>query len=107
MDSDLRLKGVHHTARPTWKLKETVEFYRDKMGLPLVHVIAARGWGPDDHPDFLHFFFESLFFTIWEIAKPSIWCITPNSTATQRILHGKLIPAKSWRRGGRSWKLAV
>lgn len=59
MDSDLRLKGVHHTARPTWKLKETVEFYRDKMGLPLVHVIAARGWGPDDHPDFLHFFFDS------------------------------------------------
>ena len=59
MDQELRLKGVHHSARPTWKLKETVEFYRDKMGLPLVHVIAAKGWGPDDHPDFLHFFFDS------------------------------------------------
>lgn len=55
----LELKGVHHTARPTWKLKETIEFYRDKMGLPLIHVIAAKGWGPDDHPDFLHFFFDS------------------------------------------------
>ncbi|WP_454743947.1 VOC family protein [Cupriavidus necator] len=53
------LKGVHHTARPTWKLRETVEFYRDKLGLPLVHAISARGWGPSNHPDFLHFFFES------------------------------------------------
>ncbi|UUX95214.1 VOC family protein [Aquabacterium sp. J223] len=53
------LKGVHHTARPTWKLRETVEFYRDKLGLPLVHAISARGWGPDNHPDFLHFFFRS------------------------------------------------
>jgi catechol 2,3-dioxygenase-like lactoylglutathione lyase family enzyme len=53
------LNGVHHTARPTWKLRETVEFYRDKLGLPLVHAISARGWGPDNHPDFLHFFFDS------------------------------------------------
>ncbi|TAL98699.1 MAG: VOC family protein [Paraburkholderia sp.] len=55
----LNLRGVDHTARPTWKLKETVEFYRDKLGLPLVHVISARGWGPATHPDFLHFFFDS------------------------------------------------
>jgi catechol 2,3-dioxygenase-like lactoylglutathione lyase family enzyme len=53
------LRGVHHSARPTWKLKETVEFYRDVLGLPLVHAISARGWGPADHPDFLHFFFDS------------------------------------------------
>lgn len=53
------LNGVHHTARPTWKLRETVEFYRDKLGLPLVHAISARGWGPSNHPDFLHFFFQS------------------------------------------------
>lgn len=53
------LKGVHHSARPTWKLRETVEFYRDKLGLPLVHAISARAWGPDNHPDFLHFFFDS------------------------------------------------
>jgi catechol 2,3-dioxygenase-like lactoylglutathione lyase family enzyme len=55
----LRLKGVDHTARPTWKLKETVEFYRDVVGLPLVHTISAHGWGPATHPDFLHFFFDS------------------------------------------------
>jgi catechol 2,3-dioxygenase-like lactoylglutathione lyase family enzyme len=54
-----RLRGVHHTARPTWKLRETVEFYRDRMGLALVHAISAKGWGPPGHPDFLHFFFDS------------------------------------------------
>ena len=55
----LTLLGVDHTARPTWRLRETVEFYRDKLGLPLVHVISARGWGPTTHPDFLHFFFDN------------------------------------------------
>ena len=57
--SRLCLNGVHHTARPTWKLQETVEFYRDVLGLPLLHAISARGWGPSEHPDFLHFFFDS------------------------------------------------
>lgn len=52
------LMGVHHTARPTWKLRETVEFYRDRLGLPLVHAISAKGW-PEGHPDFLHFFFDA------------------------------------------------
>lgn len=55
----LALRGVDHTARPTWKLRETVAFYRDILGLPLIHVISARGWGPATHPDFLHFFFDS------------------------------------------------
>jgi catechol 2,3-dioxygenase-like lactoylglutathione lyase family enzyme len=55
----LQLGGVHHTARPTWKLRETVEFYRDRMGLALIHAISAKGWGPPGHPDFLHFFFDS------------------------------------------------
>lgn len=54
-----RLHGVHHTARPTWKLAETIEFYRDRLGLPLLHVISAKGWGREGHPDFLHFFFDS------------------------------------------------
>ena len=53
------IAGVHHTARPTWKLAETVHFYREVMGLDLLHAISARGWGPEDHPDFLHFFFGS------------------------------------------------
>lgn len=55
----LRLAGVDHTARPTWKLRETVEFYRDILGLPMVHAISARGWGRENHPDFLHFFFDA------------------------------------------------
>jgi catechol 2,3-dioxygenase-like lactoylglutathione lyase family enzyme len=55
----LTLEGVHHTARPTWKLAETVRFYRDVMGLKICHAITAKGWGPEDHPDFLHFFFDS------------------------------------------------
>lgn len=55
----LALNGVHHTARPTWKLRETVQFYKEIMGLKLVHCVSARGWGKLDHPDFLHFFFDS------------------------------------------------
>lgn len=55
----LRLNGVDHSARPTWKLRETVTFYRDILGLPLIHTISARGWGHPNHPDFLHFFFEA------------------------------------------------
>lgn len=57
--SPLRLDGVDHTARPTWKLRETIEFYRDILGLPLIHTISARGWGQENHPDFLHFFFDA------------------------------------------------
>lgn len=57
--TELRLDGVDHTARPTWKLRETIEFYRDVLGLPLVHTISARGWGAPGHPDFLHFFFDA------------------------------------------------
>ena len=56
---ELRLDGVDHTARPTWKLRETVGFYRDVLGLPLVHTISARAWGHPDHKDFLHFFFDA------------------------------------------------
>lgn len=55
----LEFNGVDHTARPTWKLRETIEFYRDTLGLRLVHAISARGWGPQGHPDFLHFFFDA------------------------------------------------
>jgi len=56
-----KLHGVDHTARPTWRLRETVRFYRDILGLPLVHCISAKGWGreKEEHADFLHFFFDS------------------------------------------------
>jgi catechol 2,3-dioxygenase-like lactoylglutathione lyase family enzyme len=59
--ASLRLSGVDHTARPTWKLRETVEFYRDKLGLALVHAITAKGWGrtKETHADFIHFFFDA------------------------------------------------
>ena len=53
------LNGVHHTAFPTWKPKETVEFYRDTLGLKVTHAITAKGWGREEHPDFLHFFFDA------------------------------------------------
>lgn len=57
-----KLHGVDHTARPTWKLCETVRFYRDILGLDLVHAITAQGWGGregEEHADFIHFFFDS------------------------------------------------
>ena len=57
-----RLHGVDHTARPTWKLAETVQFYREILGLELVHAITAQGWGSrpgEEHADFIHFFFDS------------------------------------------------
>ncbi len=44
--SSSALRGVDHTARPTWKLRETVTFYRDVLGLPLIHTISARRWEP-------------------------------------------------------------
>ena len=55
------LHGVDHTARPTWKLAETVSFYRDVLGLKLVHAITAKGWGreKEEHADFIHFFFDA------------------------------------------------
>ena len=57
----MALHGVDHTARPTWKLRETVEFYREILGLKLVHAITAKGWGreKEEHADFIHFFFDS------------------------------------------------
>ncbi len=52
------MRGVDHVAYPTWKLEETVNFYRDVLGFPLKHCILAPGWGNDPHPDFAHFFFD-------------------------------------------------
>ncbi len=52
------MRGVDHVAYPTWKLAETVHFYRDVLGFPLKHCILAPGWGNDPHPDFAHFFFD-------------------------------------------------
>lgn len=60
MQSKLRLAGVDHTAFPTAKPKETIEFYRDVLGLPVLHAITAKGWGwKGGYPDFFHFFFDA------------------------------------------------
>ena len=52
------VKGVDHAAFPTFDPVGTVRFYRDVLGFPVVHSICAAGWGPDKHPDFVHFFFD-------------------------------------------------
>lgn len=52
------LRGVDHVAYVTRKPAETVHFYRDVLGFPLLHCIIAPGWGNDPHPDFFHFFFD-------------------------------------------------
>lgn len=51
-------RGVDHAAFPTFDPKETIRFYRDILGFPVVHATCALGWGPDKHPDFIHFFFD-------------------------------------------------
>jgi catechol 2,3-dioxygenase-like lactoylglutathione lyase family enzyme len=53
-----RVQGVDHAAFPTLDPAATVRFYRDVLRFPVVHSICAAGWGPDDHPDFIHFFFD-------------------------------------------------
>ena len=85
------IHGVHHSARPIWKLAETLHFYRDVMGLPLVHAITARGWGRADHPDFLHLFFDSgagsaiAFFYYLGTNPPDYW--QPEDTLLNRSVH--------------------
>lgn len=53
-----KVRGVDHVAYPTFDPAGTVQFYRDTLGFPVVHSICAAGWGPDKHPDFIHFFFD-------------------------------------------------
>ncbi|MDH6292444.1 VOC family protein [Rhodococcus opacus] len=53
-----RVQGVDHTAFPTFDPAGTVKFYRDVLKFPVVHSICAAGWGPQKHPDFIHFFFD-------------------------------------------------
>ncbi|WP_201408743.1 VOC family protein [Mycobacterium paraintracellulare] len=51
-------QGVDHAAFPTFDPAGTVRFYHDILGFPIVHSVCAVGWGPADHPDFVHFFFD-------------------------------------------------
>jgi catechol 2,3-dioxygenase-like lactoylglutathione lyase family enzyme len=52
------VRGVDHAAFPTFDPRATITFYRDILGFPVVHATCALGWGPGDHPDFIHFFFD-------------------------------------------------
>jgi catechol 2,3-dioxygenase-like lactoylglutathione lyase family enzyme len=58
IQNDHLVRGVDHAAFPTFDPAGTVRFYRDTLGFPVVHSICAAGWGPEDHPDFIHFFFD-------------------------------------------------
>jgi len=58
LDDSHLVRGVDHAAFPTFDPAGTVRFYRDVLGFPVVHSICAAGWGPEDHPDFIHFFFD-------------------------------------------------
>jgi catechol 2,3-dioxygenase-like lactoylglutathione lyase family enzyme len=109
LEQHLRLHGVDHTARPTWKLRETVHFYRDILGLPLVHCITAKGWGreKENHADFLHFFFDSgnestiaFFYYIGtrqppELVVPKGYMAMANHTAWRVESEGELL---AWQR---------
>lgn len=53
-----KVRGVDHAAFPTFDPKATIHFYRDVLGFPVVHATCALGWGPEAHPDFIHFFFD-------------------------------------------------
>jgi len=52
------VKGVDHVAYVTFKPEETIHFYRDILGFPMVHCILAPAWGNEPQPDFVHFFFD-------------------------------------------------
>jgi len=58
MELTHNVRGVDHAAFPTFNPKETIKFYRDVLGFPIVHATCALGWGPSEHPDFIHFFFD-------------------------------------------------
>jgi catechol 2,3-dioxygenase-like lactoylglutathione lyase family enzyme len=50
--------GVDHVAYPTFDPAATVRFYNEVLGFPIVHAVCAKGWGVNEHPDFVHFFFD-------------------------------------------------
>lgn len=56
--SEHRVQGVDHAAFPTFDPVGTVNFYNGVLKFPIVHSICAAGWGPENHPDFIHFFFD-------------------------------------------------
>jgi catechol 2,3-dioxygenase-like lactoylglutathione lyase family enzyme len=56
--TDQQTYGIHHAAYPCWDPVATVRLYRDVLGFSIPHAIPAWGWGRDDNPDMVHFFFD-------------------------------------------------
>jgi catechol 2,3-dioxygenase-like lactoylglutathione lyase family enzyme len=54
----LKTYGIHHAAYPCWDPAGTLRLYRDVLGFSMPHAIPAWGWGPDNNPDMVHFFFD-------------------------------------------------
>src|SRR4051794_7728337 len=56
--TEMKTYGIHHAAFPCWDPVATVKLYRDTLGFSIPHAIPALGWGNDDNPDMVHFFFD-------------------------------------------------
>src|SRR3954452_6449596 len=56
--TEMKTYGIHHSAFPCWDPIATVKLYRDTLGFSIPHAIPALGWGNDDNPDMVHFFFD-------------------------------------------------
>ena len=96
-----RVRGVDHAAFPTFDPNATVRFYRDVLKFPVVHSICAAGWGPERHPDFIHFFFDIgqgdrlafFYYFGWEpagdqSAPGDAWARLPHATPISSAIHG-------------------
>ncbi|WP_324827346.1 VOC family protein [Qipengyuania zhejiangensis] len=64
-----KIKGINHVALVCRDMKETVEFYRDVLGMPLIKTVELPDGGQ-------HFFFDcgggaSLAFFWWKDAPPA------------------------------------
>lgn len=49
----MRLRGLHHVTAISSDIERTIAFYRDTLGLPIVHDAAS-----DDDPDARHVWFD-------------------------------------------------
>jgi catechol 2,3-dioxygenase-like lactoylglutathione lyase family enzyme len=52
-DKRMRLRGLHHVTAISSDIERTIAFYRDTLGLPIVHDAAS-----DDDPDARHVWFD-------------------------------------------------
>ena len=52
-DKRMRLRGLHHLTAISSDLERTIAFYRDTLGLPIVHDAPS-----DDDPEARHVWFD-------------------------------------------------